>query len=321
MNFLNLAMKLLIYLQKGRQTYYRQIIIDMFGKLSRKVNDSTAPVRQLCLILSLPCMHCLSWTADPIICLVFCICWPKGRDGSCQNRCQPHGSAPVAPGCWSAASRPACWNLSDAARPFGTSDPAGRPVTAATRKGHWILWLCPARDSSIAKTPQHRKTNLYCCSLKGIQLGPGSTHCLDVLIATNLGCWSIIKRKGCLKIEDWQDPQNPLCLETPWSNSWFWIFDYRTHLLRKGNCGESRLKNRKGLPSAGGPLNILFRGPRWRHPRCWIRIHGSAMVCSWSELGNMTLWLNISHWMICFRSRSIHAQILVHQGGTKTSCQ
>lgn len=33
MNFLNLAMKLLIYLQKGRQTYYRQIIIDMFGKL------------------------------------------------------------------------------------------------------------------------------------------------------------------------------------------------------------------------------------------------------------------------------------------------
>ena len=199
----------------AKRTNYRQII-DIFGKLCLE--------RWMTLILSLPCMRCLSWTANPIICLVFCICWPKGWDGSCQNRCQPHDSAPVAPGCWSAASQPACWNLSDAARPFGTSDPAGRPVTAATRKGHWILWLCPARDASIAKTPQHRKTSLYSCSLKGIQLGPGPTHCLDFLIATNLGCWSIIKRKGCLKIEDWQDPQNPFCLETPWSNSWFWIF-------------------------------------------------------------------------------------------------
>lgn len=278
----------------------------MFGKLCLE--------RWMTLILSLPCMRCLSWIANPIICLIFCICWPKGRDGSCQKRCQPHGSAPVAPGCWSAASRPACWNLSDAARPFGTSDPAGRPVTAATRKGHWILWLCPARDASIAKTPQHRKTSLYYCSLKGIQLGPGSTRCLDFLIATNLGCWSIIKRKGCLKIEDWQDPQNPFL---PWNSmKQFMILDI--HVIVGHTCfvketAESpafKNRHRKGLPSAGGPLNILFRGPRWRHPRFMIRTWQYDVVVEHIPLND-----------ICFRSRSIHAQILVHQGDTKTSCQ
>ena len=79
----------------------------------------------------------------------------------------PQAQLPTAdlPGCWSAAFQPVCWSLSDAARPFGTSGPAGRPVTGRNQEGT-VDRLCLERFMFIVNTPQHRQTYTYIAVLE-----------------------------------------------------------------------------------------------------------------------------------------------------------